>query len=281
MQASSFPCLILPLALGVGILLFRGTGAETRSRRLGILAAAFGVAGFIPALLGPTFKDPSESNLLLTCGLITILLALSAIVLSIWTFRVRRRDSGVETSYPLAGILCGIVNLFLGTGVFVAGSGEYAPMDGIPWTWRCEQYDFEVTVPSERWKLKPNENVLAQFVCSRPDISGLVGEVVPASSDIEYEKVLAHGRKLRGDSPMTDTYEYSGPNRHGHSFWVSWGDAKNGDTGHFVGVSVTRLRDKAVIMIVEGRYRLATEIGHDQESRAFRAQAELFLGSVK
>ena len=52
--------LILLLIVVVGVLIIKGKNAEARSKKLGAAAAGCGVAGFIPALLGPVYKDPSQ-----------------------------------------------------------------------------------------------------------------------------------------------------------------------------------------------------------------------------
>jgi len=274
-------CFILPLAAGVGVLAIRVGNAEAWSKKLGTAAVGCGVAGFIPALLGPAFKDPDQAQALAACGLFTLLLATAAIVLAVWALRVRRRDHGVDGRYPVAGMLCGAANLFCGAGAVMMGSGLMIPTGGTPWTWRAEKDGFEVTVPSERWALKPNPNVLAEFSSGRPPLAALVAEARPAGSDEEYRAVLAYGKRVKADTPTTETDERSGPNRHGHPHWVYMGDAKAGDKPYFFGISITRVRDKAVIMMFEGPYRMTSQAGHEQEARALRTQADLFLGSVK
>lgn len=277
----SFPCVVIPLAAGVGVFVLRSHHAETRSRKLGTLATACGVAGFIPALLGPTFKDPEQSAMLAAWGFLTILFALAAVVLSIWTFRVRRRDAGVEPIYPVAGLLCGVANLFCGSGLLANGSGLLIETDPTPWTWRSAAYGFEVTIPSERWKKEPNTKALAAFRGSRPTVVAIVAEVRPARAEQEYEEALAYGRKVRKGSSSAKPDERSGPNSHGREHWLWMGDVR-GDSGPYLfGVSITRVGDKAVVLMFEAPYRMISEAGREQESKAIRSQAEIFLGSVR
>lgn len=274
------PCLVFPLMAVVGVLCVRAVNAETRSKKLGAAATACGVAGFIPALLGPSFRDPGQSQIIATCGVLTLLCALTAIVLSVWAFRARR-DGAAASRYPIVGLLCGVANLLCGSGLLVSGSGVLAPTDGTPWTWQSADHGFEVTVPSERWVTESNPNVLASFNCSRPPCAALVARVWPAGTDAEYQAALAHGMKIKQDTPTSDTRELTDPNRHGHPHWAYMGDAKADKKPYFFGVSVTRVRDKAVLLMFEGGYRSLSDVNHNQEARVIRTQADLFLGSVK
>jgi hypothetical protein len=278
------PAMLCPvglLAAGAGVLSVRAFNAEIRSARLGLAAASCGVAAFIPALIGPMFSDPSQMAALAACGVLTMLIAAAAVVLAIRTMRARRRDQGVGRGYAIAGLFCGIANLFCGAGVWFTRSGWLVPTDGTPWTWQSEEYGFEVTVPSERWVIRSNPNVLVQFSCARPPLVAIVAKAFPAKSDSEYEAALAYGRKARTDTAMIDVDERSGLNRHGHAHWLYMGNGKAKDGPYFFGVSITRFGDKAVLMMFEGPYPLTTDAGRAQLARSLREQAELFLGSVK
>ena len=55
------------------------------------------------------------------------------------------------------------------------------------------------------------------------------------------------------------------------------GDATSERGPYVFGVSITRVRDKAVVLMFEGQYRLNSETGRSQEARVFRSQAEQFL----
>ncbi len=101
--------------------------------------------------------------------------------------------------------------------------------------------------------------------------------------DDEHKAALAYGRnRVRKDTPTPDTVEREGVNDHGHSFWVYRGEATgpNGERYYF-GVSITRVNDRAVILMFEGQYKLPPGPGRDQEAQALRSMAEVFLGSVK
>lgn len=273
-------CLLFPLMIGVGALLVKASNAETRSKKLGSIALACGVAGFIPALLGPTFKEPDQVQALTNCGVFTILFAVAALVLAIWTFRVRRRDHGVVPIYPVAALMCGAANLFCGVGIFVTGVGVLIPTDGTVRTWQSEKHGFEVTVPSERWVEKSNPNVLAQFGSSRPAMAGIIADARSAQSDTEWQAAVNFGKKVRDDTPTTNTEEQTGPNRNGHSYWSYMGDARKGNTTYFFGISITRVREKAVIMMVEGEYRLNSEAGRRKPGVAYPGGIVPWLSQV-
>ena len=274
-------CLILPLAAGAGVLVVRAIRAGTRPVRLASAAAACGLAALVPALSGPAFKDPDQSSALVACGLATILLAAAAVVLGVWALRARRRDPGPGGWPAVAGLVLGAANLFCGAGLLVTGSGVLVPADGTPWTWRSAEHDFEVTIPTERWVVKSNPNVVADFSCPRPPIRAAITPLLPAGTEAEYEAALATGRRIRDDTPTTNTDERTGPNRHGHPHWLYMGDAMTDGKPYFFGVSVTRVRGRAMLLMFEGPYRLLSEAGRAQEARVLRAHADLFLGSVK
>jgi hypothetical protein len=274
-------CLIVPLAAGAGLLAVRAIAAGTRPGKLGSAAAACAVAALVSALLGPAFKDPDQMANLVACGLVTLVLAVAAVGLAVWALRAHRKDPGPVGWPAIAGLVLGAANLFCGAGLLVTGSGALVPTDGTPWTWRSVEHDFEVTIPTEQWVAKPNPNVVADFSCPRPPIRAAVTPVLPAGTEAEYEAVLARGRQIRDDTPTTNTVERTGPNRHGHLHWVYMGDAVSDGKPYFFGVSITRVRGHAVMLMLEGPYRLLSEAGRTQEAKVLRTQAELFLGSVK
>lgn len=274
-------CLIVPLAAAAGVLAVRAIIGGTRPIRLGSAAAACGIGAFVSALIGPGFKDPERASALVACGLATLILAVIAVGFSVWALRARRREPGPGGWPAIAGLLLGAGNLFCGTGEVVVGSGVLVPADGTPWTWKPAEHDFEITIPTERWAVKPNPNVVAEFSCSRPQILAIVAPVRDAGTEAEYEAALAEGRRIRDDTPTTNTVERSGSNRHGHPHWVYTGDAVGDGKPYFFGVSVTRVRGRAVMLMFEGPYRLFSAAGRAQEAKVLRAQAELFLGSVK
>src|SRR5262245_42882907 len=123
MAPNSSPIIpIVILVAVVGWLLSRARAAGDRSRKLGALATACGVTAFIPALLGPMFRDPGQMAALAACGVLTLLLAVTAVGLAIWTFCVGRRNGGAPPGYLVVGLLCGAANLFCGAGLLVTGS---------------------------------------------------------------------------------------------------------------------------------------------------------------
>jgi hypothetical protein len=274
-------CAAFPFAAGAALLGVRAANADTRSRRLAAAATACGVAGFIPVLLAATFKDPDQSAAVAGCGVVTLLFAVTAVLLAVCAFRARRRDQGVNGLVPLAGLACGAVNLFCGTGALIMGVGVLTPAGGTPWTWRSAEHGFEVTVPTEDWVIKPSPNVLVKFTCSRPPLVATVIKAVPAETDAEYEAALAEWTRIRNGSPTDHPEERAAPNRYGNPYRVYTGDAPHGDRPYFFGMSVTHVRGKAVLLMLEGPYRMTSEVGHAQEARAFRAQADEFLGSVR
>lgn len=277
--------LVLVLVTVVGWLLSKAFTAVHRSRRLGILAVASGVAAFIPALIGPVFSYPNQKNILAACGMLCLVLAILAIGLALWAFgarrRVMKREQAVPTAYPVIGLLFGAINLFCGTGLLVTGSGTLAPSETVQRTWRSDAHGFEVAIPSENWSEKPNPNVLASFNGNRPSLVAIVAEVRSARTDAEYDEAVAFGRKIQADTPTTDTVERLGINPKGLPHWIYMGEAKSDRGGYYFGVSITRVRDKAVVLLFEGQSRLKSEAGKAQEDQALRTQADLFLGSIR
>lgn len=215
------------------------------------------------------------------CGVLTLLLAAAAGGLAVWCLRARRTDRDAPARLPVGGLVLGAFDLFCGAGLIASGSAAFVPADGTPRQWRAEEYRFEVTVPSERWEVAPNPNVLASFRCPRPLVMAIVAEARPAETNDEYEAVLAYGRKVKADTPTTGTDERTGANRHGHDHWLYMGEATSGTTPYFFGVSITRVNGRAVLLMFEGQYRLSSGAGRAQEAQSFRAQADRFLGSVK
>jgi hypothetical protein len=109
----------------------------------------------------------------------------------------------------------------------------------------------------------------------------MVAEARPAESDREYEAALAFANSAKTDTPTKNTVERFDSNSAGHQCWMYFGDATSAKGEYAFGVSLTRVRGKAVILLFEGHYRLQSEAGHAQEVRAFRSQAEPFLRSVR
>jgi len=59
------------------------------------------------------------------------------------------------------------------------------------------------------------------------------------------------------------------------------GMAKSERGPYFFGVSITRVRDRAVLMMFEGASPAKSEAVQAQVALALRTQADVFLGSVK
>ena len=144
--------------------------------------------------------------------------------------------------------------------------------DGTSWVWRSDTHGFEVTIPSERWKVTPNPNVVPKFDCPRPLLVASIIWVRPAESDAEYEAARSEGLTVKRGTPTTNTDERTGPNSHGHDHWMYMGDVTGGPQPYCLGISITRIRGKAVLLMFEGPYK---------EAQALRPQAELFLRSVR
>ena len=149
-----------------------------------------------------------------------------------------------------------------------------------PRTWRSEQHGFEVTIPSERWKERENSNVLAFFGTS--DFTATVAEARPAQSESEWLAALNFaqsmrvGPGMREDKPTANVEEKNGPNPNGHEFWLYVADVQAGSKSYFLGVSITRVRGKAVIMMFEGKPQSDSHNAATQRSQAIQ-----FLSSVK
>jgi hypothetical protein len=277
----TFPVIVIPIAVFAGWLFVRARNSTSRVRRVCGFALACGVAGFVPALIGPTFADPKEKNLLAGAGALAILCGVAAIVFTTWAIRVRRYDKNAAWGYLVLAGLIGVADSFFGVSQFVMGLGVLAPTTGKPWTWHSDEYGFDVTIPSEKWEDKPTSNVLASFICRRPEIRAIIAAADPAETEEQYEAALAYGKTVKQGTPTSRTVERDGTNRHGNPCWMYYGDATSGDQPYAFGISITRVRGRAVLLFFEGHYKMLTEAGHAQESDAFRAQADEFLLSVK
>jgi hypothetical protein len=275
------PCfLALLLVVFVVWLMTRANAADQRSRKLGILAIAIGIAAFIPAVFAPAIRDPALIRLLVGFGVLSILFAVGAIVLAMAAFRARRRDSGVGKGIPIIGMVCGVSNFLCGIGIAIVGTGALLPAKVDPRNFRVEAHGFSVTLPTENWRQIPNENVLAAFTGNRPHFMAIVAEARPARTDAQFEEAIAFARKVQRDTPMSEVEERSGLNRHGrqHLLFMGWATGPNGP--YFFGMSVTRVGEKAVVMMFDGQSRMASEMARTQDNQALRTQAELFLDSV-
>ncbi|MBN9522567.1 hypothetical protein J0H58_29280 [bacterium] len=281
MNASPGPvCLILPVVALIAYWVVRSRAAESRPERVGYIAAAVGLAGFVPALMAPEFSRPGETGLLAGAGVLTVLLAVAGIALAWWTFQLRKREPGGVSLYPTLACLFGLANLACGGGIVATGFRLLVPTGGTPWTWRSETHGIDVTIPSERWTVQPNPNVLGYFTCPRPLTMAIVAEALPAGTDAELDAAVAKGKKMAPPA-VAGRDERSRVNDHGQPYWMSLGETTGPKGPYVLGVSVTRVRDKAVLLMFEGQYRLTSEAGRAQEAEALRASAATFLASVR
>lgn len=273
---------VMPLVLACAacILALKSRTASSRPRRLGMVSLALGLAGFIPAILAPNFQELNQKPILVFCGVLTFVFAISGMVFGIWSLRVPKTEAG-RRYFAILGLVFAGLDLFSGVGAIGLGSGFFAPMNGKPWTWKSERYGFEVTVPSERWVLEPNPNVQAKFLSTRPNIMALIVPVMPAETDEQYEMAMGRGQEIKSGTPTINTDERTGTNQYGHPYWLYMGEVRNEKSNYFFGFSITRVEDKAVLLILEGPFRMQSGPGKVQEAAALRAQSELFLGSVK
>jgi hypothetical protein len=273
----------IPLALILGAVaaavVRRAFLAETRSRKLGGLGAACGVAAFAPAILGPGFASAEAKGAVVACGALTLALAASAIGLAACAVFARRKEPSGKS--PLFGFILGTVNLACGSGVLVSGLGVLAPAAGTPSVWRSEEHGFEITIPTELWERHANPNVLAEFRCRRPALSASVIKADPAPTDAAYESVLAFHKAQAAKVRHSDVVERTGPNAHGLHHWLMRGKYSSDGKESLFGVSVTRVGGSAVLLMFEGPYRMMSESGRAQEASALLKQSELFLGSVR
>lgn len=277
-MGSAIP-LALIIAVVAAIAARRAYHVEARSGRLGGAGAACGVAAFAPAILGPDFARAGAMGSVVACGALTLALAVAAIALAATGVFARRKELGGK--YPIFGFLLGAVNLASGAGVLVSGLGVLAPAEGTPSVWRSEVHGFEVTVPTELWERHDNANVLAEFRCKRPALIASVIKADLTPTDTHFAAVLAFHKAQVTQVQHADVVERSGPNAHGLPHWFMTGKYTAEGKSSLFGVSVTRVGDKAVILMFEGPFRMMSESGRAQETRALYAQSELFLGSAR
>lgn len=143
-----------------------------------------------------------------------------------------------------------------------------------PWTWRSEQHGFEVTVPSDRWDRRPNENVIAVFGAN--DLMAMVAEARPAETDAEWQAALQFIHMMRMGKAASNAEEKSGPNAHGHESWLYVADVKDASKRYFLGMSITRVGGKGVVLMFEGRAQ-----SDPDRILMQRKLATQFLSSVK
>lgn len=237
----------------------------------------------MPAIVAPLFPEAEFSPGQIAFGAMAVLLAVAAVVLAIYALRARRVDRGGALLGPIAGLVLGGLNLLCGSALVVAGSGVLIPPDRNPWTWRSERHRFEVTLPSERWVQRENPNVLGYFVCPMPKMMAIVAETKLVETDDEFDALVKSWKRKMAEDGVTKTEvkEVRGVNPHGHAYWLFTADAEGSRGPYVFGASVTRIPDKAVVMMVEGQYRFSSRAGQMQENRAIRSLAERFLSSVK
>jgi hypothetical protein len=265
----------------VAWLIIRARFAESQSSRLGLHSLAFGIAAFIPGILGANLFDSGGQSFFLPAGgIFELLLAVASVSMAIWALRVRRSEQTGSRAIPILGLVFGVANVCCGAGLMAIGSGKLVSAEGTPWIWKSESDGFQVTLPTEHWKLTPNQNVVAYFTCPRPHGMAIIARVWPAATEADFEKSLLIGKKIKTDSPTSGTKELSGINRSGHAYWLSLGIAHKGSEPYIIGVSVTRVRDRAIVMTFEGHLRLSSQMGRTQEAEALQTQAEFFLTSV-
>lgn len=274
--------LVIILMLVAVFLCVRGTNADHRAKRMGYYGIASSLAAFATVVFAANKLSVEQVTAFVACSVVAAALALIGVVLSIRTLVIRRGKGDVVIGIPITGLLFGLAGIGGGIGVYVIGGRVIIPSDENTWTWHSDEHAFDVTIPSERWKQKPSPNVLGEFRGSRPTIGGLVAEVRPGATEEEFEKAIAFGSKMQSNTPTTNTFQEKGKNAFGNEYWICMGDAKSAkNEDYFFGFSITRVRDKSIIMLVEGSYNMLSEIGRNQEANAMRAQAKVFLGSAR
>jgi hypothetical protein len=235
-----------------------------------------------PAIIAANELSHEKESAFIACAVVATVLGLTGFILSIRTLAIRRDNAAIALGIPVFGLLFGLAGMGFGVGIYLIGGRVLIPAEEKQSVWHCEQHAFDVTIPSERWTQKTNSNVLGEFRGSRPAIAALVAEARPGATDEEFEAALAYGAKMQSTTPTTNTFQEKGKNSFGNPYWIYMGHAKSAkNEDYFFGFSITRVRDKSIIMLVEGTYIMRSQIGHKQETEAIRAQATTFLGSAR
>lgn len=274
---------VLLIFVGGLLLVKRGLNATGRGRRVARFAAGCSVMAVAVVLSASFFKEPGQGTYRFIVAAATITLALLAMVLAVGSFILRQKDEPITWFSPMVGLFLGGVMLISGFGLAASSAGLLVPSGGTPWVWKSDEHGFEITLPNERWKQNPKTpgKMVAQFSCTRPAMLGAILEVRPAADDASYEAALEFGKQaLKADAP-TNLDERSGTNANGHPYWMFIGDAKGSKGPFALGISITRVNGKAVLLLFEGQSQAMAEINQKQEAREFRSQAETFLTSVK
>ncbi len=143
MKPDTNPFFAILLVSAVAVwLVIRFKNAEDLASKRGALAAAFGVAAFVPALLGPSFRDAGQAWGLAACGILTLLLAITAVGLAVAAIIALRRAGGGSRGYIVLALLCGAATLFCGTGLFLGGLVTRIDSVENSSTWRSSEFVF-------------------------------------------------------------------------------------------------------------------------------------------
>jgi hypothetical protein len=155
---------------------------------------------------------------------------------------------------------------------------------GTAWTWRSDAHGFEITLPNRGWSQNrnlsaKNPNVIAMFTCATPRINAWVA-VEPWSDDR-----IAGKLGLSKMQPKTNTPEklikVSEPNAHGNLCWLVLKDDQGEKGPYIVGMCVSKVRDKAVVLFLEGYPQSINASQRAAQESQIRAQAQEFLLSVR
>lgn len=275
-------CFAIGVAIVACVVFVRGANAEQRVRRFAYYGVAGGVAASVPFILAANSPSLSDSFAFVILAVLAALLALFGATMSIRTLMVRRREPGLGIGIPIVGLLFSVSGLIGAAGIYVIGGRILIPKEETTRNWHCDEHAFDVTIPSDRWVQRSNRNVLGEFRGTRPSIVALVAEARPGATKQEFDAALAFGLEMQTTTPTKNTFRANGKNAHGNDYTIYMGDAKSAKNEvYFFGFSITRVRDKSIIMLVEGPYNMSSQVVHAQEAEALRAQAKVFLSSAR
>jgi hypothetical protein len=176
----------------------------------------------------------------------------------------------------------GVLSTLLGFGLAAVPFVVHGAGGGAPWAYKHTSPGFEVTLPSERWQKVEKLGELAMFSCRAPQMIASIKEIRPAASSDEFESAVNDVKRLVSRNPVKTIEEKREPNANGHDHWRLIGEENSPNGRVMVAMSVTWWnKSRAVIMIFEGQYKMASQLGQSQETDAFRAAATSILSSVK
>jgi hypothetical protein len=160
--------------------LYRASRATTLSLQLANLALSCGLAGLLLSGLGASL------------GILGGLGGLAGVILAIVALSARRRDEGTGVVRPILGLVLSALATASSAATFLLpifmdyqrGAALEEP-GASAWTYRSRVHDFQLSLPSSRWREEPSEDGQIHF--RHPARAQLLLEAVAAKDEAAFE----------------------------------------------------------------------------------------------